>query len=355
MSQELTKLLESLSNAFGPPGFEDDVVEVLEEKLAQAGITTKKDRMKNLYAYLEQDNKPIIQLDAHTDEVAFMIQSIRSDGMMPFITLGGIRPENLGAQRVVIRNLQGELIKGVIGSIPPHFLKGKDIGAPTIESLFIDVGARSEQELREDFQIDIGCVGVYDIDFEVDEKRGLYYGRAFDCRIGCAALTKTLEKLKDEDLNVSVVGSYSVQEEVGLRGAKVTSHTIQPDIAIVFEGSPADDTMGGGRHVQIGMGRGPMLRHFDQGMITHPGYQRLAMDIAREEGIVFQQSVRTGGRNNGASIHLNAQGVPTIVISVPVRYIHTGNNFAAQSDLENAIKLAVAIVKRLDRETIDQL
>lgn len=351
---DLTKLLQSLSNAFGPPGFEDEVVEILQSRLTESGIETKKDRLKNLYAYLDHGDRPIIQLDAHTDEVAFMVQSIRSDGMLPFITLGGIRPENLGAQRVVIKNLRGELIKGVIASIPPHFLKGVEAKAPTIDQLFIDVGARSEQELREDYQIDIGCVGVYDISFEADEARGLYYGRAFDCRIGCAALTKTLEALKDEDLGVSVVGSYSVQEEVGLRGAIVTSRTIKPDIAIVFEGAPADDTVNQG-HTQTAIGRGPMLRHYDQGMITHPGFQRLAMDIAQEEGIAFQHAVRTGGRNNGASIHLSGAGVPTIVISLPVRYIHTGNNFALATDLENAIRLAVAIVKRLDRATIEQL
>lgn len=353
MSQN--RLMKQLSEAFGPPGFEDDVVAVLQAELTGLGIAHQTDRLKNLYAKLEQTDKPIVQLDAHMDEVGFMIQRIRPDGMLPFITLGGIRPINLGGQRVLIKNLAGQVVKGIIATIPPHFNLPGQSQEPTIESLYIDVGARSAEEVRQTFKIEVGCPGVYDTLFEANDELGIYHGRAFDCRIGCAALTMTLAKLKNQPLEVSLIGAYSVQEELGMRGAVVTANTVRPDVAIVFEGAPADDMLSLGAEAQTCLGKGPMLRHFDQGMVTHPGFQQFAIATAKQAGIPIQQAVRTGGKTNGASIHLSAQGVPTIVISIPVRYIHTGNNFAMASDLTQAVDLAAAIVRQLNQTIIDQL
>lgn len=353
MSQD--QLLEQLSNAFGPPGYETEVVAVLQAELDKLGIAHKTDRLKNLYATLDPGDKPVVQLDAHTDEVGFMLQRIRADGMLPFITLGGIRPINLGGQRVVLQNLEGQLIPGIIASVPPHFNLPGQAQEPTVESLYIDVGARSAQEVREVFKLEVGCPGTYDTTFAMNQALGLYQGRAFDCRIGCAALTLTLARLKDQSLPVQVVGAYSVQEELGMRGATVTANVVQPDVAIVFEGAPADDMLSLGAEAQTCLGQGPMLRHYDQGMLTHPGFQQLAIATAKAQGIPLQQAVRTGGKTNGASIHLSAQGVPTIVISIPVRYIHTGNNFALASDLTQAVDLAVAIIQALDPERIDNL
>ena len=127
---------------------------------------------------------------------------------------------------------------------------------------------------------------------------------------------------------------------MGTRGAAVTANTVKPDLAIVFEGCPADDTVAEPYMIQTAIHKGPMLRHIDARMITHPRFQRYALDLAEELGIPVQESVRTGGSTNGAPIHLSNQGVPVIVIGIPVRYIHTHYGLAAHSDVENAAKLA---------------
>lgn len=177
-------------------------------------------------------------------------------------------------------------------------------------------------------------------------------GKAFDNRLGCAAVLESMKELKDESLDVDVVGSLSCQEEIGERGALTTRDVIKPDIAICFEGCPADDTFAPDYMIQTALKKGPMLRHYDQSMITNPRFQRFSLELGRELGIPVQESVRTGGGTNGGVIHTSNGGVPVIVIGVPVRYIHSHHGFASMEDYKNSVKLAVEIVKRLDKETI---
>jgi putative aminopeptidase FrvX len=151
---------------------------------------------------------------------------------------------------------------------------------------------------------------------------------------------------------VNVVGAFAVQEETGLRGATVTGQTVKPDAAIVFEGSPADDTVLEAYAVQTALKKGPMLRHFDARMITNPRFQRFALDTAGEKGIPVQEAVRTGGATNGGVLHLSGQAVPVIAISIPARYIHTHYSISSYSDFENAVRLAAAVIRGLDGQRI---
>ncbi len=216
----------------------------------------------------------------------------------------------------------------------------------------IDIGAASLKEARDVFGIRPGAPVVPDVAFEYDEQHDLMFGKAFDNRLGCAAILATMAELEGEELKVNVVGAMASQEEVGARGAVVTARTVKPDIAIVFEGCPADDTVVPEAEIQTAIHRGPMLRHIDARMITNPRYQRFALDLADALGIPVQEGVRAGGSTNGASIHLSNQGVPTIVIGLPVRYIHSHYGIASHGDFRNAVRLACGIIRRLDAETI---
>ena len=216
----------------------------------------------------------------------------------------------------------------------------------------IDIGASSLEEAQDVFGIRVAAPVVPDVTFEYDGKHDLMFGKAFDNRLGCAAILATLDALGEEALDVDVVGAMASQEEVGTRGATVTANTVKPDIAIVFEGCPADDTVVPACEAQTAIHKGPMLRHIDARMITNPRYQRYALDLGAELGIPVQEAVRTGGSTNGAPIHLSNQGVPAIVIGLPVRYIHSHYGIASFEDFNNAVKLACAIVRRLNRETI---
>ena len=216
----------------------------------------------------------------------------------------------------------------------------------------VQLGAVSKEEAVEKFGIRIGEPVVPDVTFTYSETTDLMVGKSFDCRLGCAAILKTMHTLAGQDLNVDIVGACAAQEEVGVRGATVTAQVIKPDIAIVFEGCPADDTCVEQYMVQTAIKRGPMLRHIDSRMITNPRYQRYALDLAEKLGIPVQDAVRSAGSTNGAVIHLTEKAVPVIVIGVPVRYAHTHYGISAYADFDNAVKLACEILKRLDEEQI---
>jgi len=347
------EMIRTLSNANGVAGFED--VAVLEiRKYLDKDMQVTEDRMRNLYVNrTENRKKPVVMLDAHSDEVGFMVQSINPNGTLNFVTIGGWVASSVAASKVRVLNADGEYVAGIVASKPPHFMSEADRAkGPDISSMVIDVGARSLDEVVNDFKIRVAAPVVPDAEFSYNEEKDLMLGKAFDCRLGCAAMIDTFEALKGENLDVHLTGVFSVQEEVGIRGAQVAVQTVEPDIAILFEGCPADDTTLPAHLVQTGMKKGPMLRHIDMSMITNPRWQRYALDLAKKHDIPVQEAVRTGGGTNGRAIHLNKHGVPTIVIGLPVRYIHAHYGFAAYEDYQNAVKLAVEIIKTLNEEII---
>ena len=347
-------MIAAFSNANGVSGFEDEVLKVA-RSYASDNLDIREDSLRNLYMYRKDHsgNRPVVQLDAHSDEVGFMVHSIRPNGTLKFITMGGWVNSNIPAHRVRVQTRDGNYIPGVIAAKPPHFMSDAEKHrVPEVADMSIDIGASSLEEARDVFGIRVAAPVVPDVTFEYDEKHDLMFGKAFDNRLGCAAILATLDALNGETLDVDVVGAMASQEEVGTRGATVTANTVKPDIAIVFEGCPADDTVVPACEVQTAIHKGPMLRHIDARMITNPRYQRFALDLAAELGIPVQEAVRTGGSTNGAPIHLSNQGVPAIVVGLPVRYIHSHYGIASLEDFNNAVKLACAIIRRLNRETI---
>ncbi len=346
--------IKRISDANGISGFEDEVLTVLREEGKGLGEFAE-DSMRNLYLYREgnKEGRCTVQLNAHTDEVGFMVKAIRPDGMLEFITIGGWIPSNVPAHLVRVRNQDGEYIPGIVASKPPHFMSEAEKKAPLeISNLVIDIGASSAEEVRDSYKVGIAAAVVPEATCTYDEKHDILIGKAFDCRIGCASVLATLEELKGHDLDVNLVGDFSSQEEVGTRGSIVSTNTIKADIAIVFEGCPADDTVVPAYQAQTCIKKGPMLRHIDARMITNPRFQRFALDLARQHGIPVQEAVRSAGATNGAPIHLSNAGVPTIVIGIPVRYIHTHYGISSYSDVENSVKLAVEIIKALDESLI---
>ncbi len=351
---EELRLIKEISDANGISGFEDDVLEVVRRHASGLGEITE-DCMRNLYLRRSDNtgNKPVVQLDAHTDEVGFMVKAIRPDGMLEFITIGGWVATNIPAHLVRVRNSEGVYIPGVVASKPPHFMSEAERKAPLeVSSLVIDVGATSRDEIINDFKIEVAAPVVPDVDFIYDEKHGVMRGKAFDNRLGCASIIETISALKGVDLKVDVVGAFASQEEVGTRGATVTVERVNPDLAICFEGCPADDTVVPDYQVQTALKKGPMLRYIDARMITNPRFQRYALSLAKELGIPVQAAVRTGGSTDGAPIHMGHLGVPVIVIGIPVRYAHTHYGYSSLEDYQNGIKLAVEILKRIDADTI---
>ena len=239
------KTIEDLTNAFGPSGFEEEVVKAVQKHCE--GLNLRNDAMYNVYATMPdaKGNRPVFMLDAHTDECGFMVQNVEDNGLLSIITLGGFHMTSLPAHSVIVRNSKGEKIKGIITSKPVHFLTAaqKADNSLTIEELKVDVGASSRQEIEEDYGIHVGDPIMPDVTFSYDEKHGICSGKAFDNRLGCVCIIETMKALmkETESLAVDVVGAFASQEEVGMRGATVTAQQVKPDLGIVFEGSPADD------------------------------------------------------------------------------------------------------------------
>ncbi len=350
------KLIEALSNAYGACGFEDQVVEIA-EKFAQDEKLGSVRHDCNLNVYINSDKntgtKPVVMIDAHSDEVSFVVQAIKPNGTLRFLPLGGWSDYTVPAHKVKVQTYDGRWVSGIVASTPVHFLgAGQKNACPTIPDMVIDVGATSKEEVEKIFNIHIGAPVVPDVTFEYNEETDVMLGKAFDNRLGCAAVLETMKELKDLELDVDTVGVLSCQEEIGERGAFVTRDVVKPNIAICFEGCPADDTFTPDYFIQTAMKKGPMLRHFDRCMVTNPRFQRFSLELGRELGIPVQESVRSGGGTNGGPIHTSNGGVPVIVIGVPVRYIHSHHGFACVADYKNSVKLAVEIIKRLNEEQI---
>jgi putative aminopeptidase FrvX len=350
----MISMIGELSSANGAPGFEDEVVTLLRHYCQGLG-DMHEDSLRNLFVYSKTNrgNRPVVQLDAHSDEVAFMVQNICADGTLKFHNLGGWVPFCVPAHAVRVRTREG-YIPGIVASKPPHYMTDAErTSVPKIADMVIDVGAVSREDAVKNFGIRVGEPVIPDVSFQYLKNAGILYGKAFDCRLGCAALAATMMELAGQELAVDVVGAFAVQEEMGLRGARVTANRVKPAAAIVFEGCPADDTFNASVEMaQTVLKKGPMLRHLDNQMITNPRFQRFALDLAEELGIPIQEGVRTGGSTNGASIHLSNEGVPVIVIGMGVRYAHTHYCYSSYSDFENAVKLGTAIIRRLNPELI---
>lgn len=348
------KLIEDLSNAFGPSGFEEEVCRVVKKYTGDFNLVN--DAMCNLY--LKNRNfsgkKPVIMLDAHLDECGFMVQSILDNGLISIIMLGGFHLTSLPAHSVIIKNGRGEKIKGIIGSKPVHFLTAKDRDECSldIETMYVDVGASSRQEVMEDYGIFPGDPIMPDVTFSYDEKHEICFGKAFDNRVGCACIIETMKELLNDELDVDVVGAFAAQEEVGTRGATVTSQQVKPDLAIVFEGSPADDYFFAEGLAQGSLKKGVQIRHMDRSYISNVEFIRFAHQIGDLNGIKYQDAVRRGGSTNAGKISLINQAVPVLVLGIPARYVHSHYNFCAKEDIESGVRMASEVIRNLDEKMI---
>lgn len=230
------EMIAAISNANGASGFEDDVVAAIRPYAEGLGEVTE-DRMRNLYIRRKENSgkRPVVQLDAHSDEVGFMVQAVCPNGTLRIIPLGGWVSSNIPAHKVWVRNRFGDYIPGLTASKPPHFMTEQERRTPLeIKDITVDVGAVSREEAIEKFGIRIGEPVVPDVTFTYSETTDLMVGKSFDCRLGCAAIVKTMHALAGQELNVDIVGACAAQEEVGVRGATVTSQVVKPDIAIVL-------------------------------------------------------------------------------------------------------------------------
>lgn len=291
----------------------------------------------------------------HLDEVGFMITKIDDKGFLRFQTVGGWWSQVMLAQRVTIVTSKGE-ITGVIGSKPPHILSPEARKKPVeITDMFIDIGATSREEALE-WGVNPGDMVVPHFEFTVMNNEKMLLAKAWDNRIGCAIAIDVLRNLKESEHPNIVYGVGTVQEEVGLRGARTSAQKIEPDIAFGVDVGIAGDTPGISEKESMSkMGKGPQIILYDATMVSHKGLRDLVTNTADELNIPYQfDAIPRGGTDSG-SIHLTHQGVPALSITIATRYIHSHAAMLHRDDYENAVKLITEVIKRLDKETVDKI
>lgn len=357
MQDDAIDLLRDLANAQAAPGFEDEVRTLFVEHLKDCGdIST--DGLGSVFCEMSQASEgPRILLTGHMDEVAFRVQNISPDGFIQFAALGGWWPHTLLAQRVVVRTRSGQKILGVITSKPPHFLPESERSSVLpIEAMFIDVGATSRGDLERNYGVDIGDPIVPLSDFTQMHVPHLLMAKAFDNRVGMAAAIQASKILSEKSHPNTLIACGTAQEELGVRGATTAAVKAQPDVAIVLEGTPADDTPGFNKSSSQGLvGQGVQIRLQDPTAMMNPALVDLAVTVARENQISHQLAVRTSGGTDARAFHLAGTGVPTIVLGVPSRYIHSHNSIIDVNDYLAMLELSMALVERLDRSAVDAL
>lgn len=298
---------------------------------------------------------PKVMIAGHLDEVGFMVTQIDDKGFLRFQTVGGWWSQVMLAQRVTVVTRKGD-VTGVIGSKPPHILSPEARKKPVeIKDMFIDIGASSREEASE-WGVRPGDMVVPYFEFTVMNNEKLLLAKAWDNRIGCAIAIDVLKQLKGVEHPNTVYGVGCVQEEVGLRGARTSAAVIQPDIGFGVDVGIAGDTPGiTEKEAQSKMGKGPQIILYDASMVSHKGLRDLVTDTADELGIPYQFDAIAGGGTDAGSIHLSHKGTPSLAITVATRYIHSHAAMLHRDDYENAVKLIVEVIKRLDQDTVNRI
>lgn len=345
-------LLRSLSNAYGISGHEAPVREICVKELSGCGDFSC-DKSGSLFC--SRGEGRTVMLAAHMDEVGFLVQNVTPDGFIQFVGIGGWWTHTLPSQRVVIRTAGGRHINGVVGSRPPHFLAESQRNTlQSMDVLFIDVGAESRAQAMEEMGINLGDPIIPDVEFCSTVNPHRFVGKAFDNRIGLSAAIEASRILAGRNLSCRLVTAGTVQEEVGLRGAKTAGARIQPDCAIILEAPPADDTPGFSPAESQGrMGAGVQIRAYDPTAIMNPRLVDFVRKTAERNGISFQMAVRRSGGTDAGALHLAGEGVPCVVLGVPTRYIHAHNGMMDIRDYRSMVDLLVELVSALDGDTVD--
>ncbi|MDI6851440.1 MAG: M42 family metallopeptidase [bacterium] len=339
-------LLVKLSSAFGPAGFEDEVREVIREYISGLVDEIFEDTSGNLIALKKGKSNKRVMLDAHMDEIGFIVSHLNGP-FIRFQMLGGVDPRLLPGQRVVIKNRKGEKIRGVIGTIPPHVQTSEEMKKVfEVTDLFIDIGAISEEELKEK-GISVGDPGVFYGTAEVVSD-DVIVGKSFDDRAGCGVLIKVLERLKNVHLPYDLFVVFTTGEELGLRGAKTAVYNVDPDFSLSVEGTIAVDNPNIPPHKQPShIGKGPVITIIDRSIVVNPKVVRFFEAVAEKNGIEFQYKTPIYGSTNAGVIHLERGGVFSGVVAVPCRYIHSPMSIMRLSDFEKTVELVYNILVEL--------
>ena len=327
----MKEVIRKLTETYGPPGNENHVRELIIKEIAGYVDDIKVDVMGNLIAHKKGNGKgKRIMFAAHMDEIGLIVTHIDDKGFLRFSTMGGIRVQNLVGARVQFANQ----VRGIINSETLKNWKDLDI-----YKLFIDIGASSKEEAEKLIRIGDSC-GIIEPMIELGQR---IVAKSLDDRIGCAILVEMIQRLNNQQLVNDVFFTFTVQEEVGLRGAKTAAYAVHPDLGIAIDVTIAGD-MPEPPKVDLYLGKGPAIKLKDVSMITNPIVKNLMISTAEKYEIPYQLEVLPYGGTDAGAIHLTKDGILSGCISIPCRYVHSPSEMVDLQDVDNAVQLGLKLI-----------
>ncbi|HOH11042.1 MAG TPA: M42 family metallopeptidase [Bacillota bacterium] len=334
-------LLEKLSMAAGVPGHEDAVRDAIAAEMMKYADEIRVDSMGNLIALRKGRKRDVkVMLAAHMDEVGLVVRSVDPSGLLKVVACGGVDPRVLVSKSVKVGT---KMIPGVIGGKPIHLQKKEERDLPIpMEGLYVDIGAKNKEDALK--MVELGDQVVFDTQYE-RIGNGRLKGKALDDRVGCAHIIEALKKQHDFDL----YGVFTVQEEVGLRGAQVAAWAVNPDLGLVLEGTTAHDVFPTEEHKSSTfLGKGPVIVQMDASMFAEPKLVARLIEVAEAKGIPYQHKTTISGGTDAGRIRHTRAGLPATAVSVPCRYIHSPVSIIDENDFKNAGKLVEAFLDSID-------
>jgi endoglucanase len=346
--ESIKNLQQKLSSLLGVSGHEEEVRTFILKQIKNNNLADKSwiDPLGNVLAIKEgKVGENRILLDAHIDEIGFMVSHIKKKGFLRFVSIGGWDNRILLGQSVILKSGSGKIFNGIIGSKPPHLTtieeRKKVIEIP---SMYIDIGMKSREEVL-DNRINIGTVGTLYSPF-VEFPNGMVRGKAFDDRTGCNVLLHTMMLLKEKDHSDTLLFNFAVQEEVGGQGAIIGAYKLEPTMALAIENTTAADVPGIGKaRNPVNIGDGPAITVADRTIISNPKINERLIQNAEYKKIPFQFKKPRYGGTDAAKIQVSRGGVPSSVVSVPCRYIHSPNSLLKLDDIYQTVRLIEVFIR----------
>lgn len=319
----MESLIKKLTEAYGPAGEEGPVRALIEEAIKKYVDKVYTDNLGNLIA-VREGPQPRLMISAHMDEIGVIVTHIDEKGFLRIAPVGGVVPRQLVGQRLRFR-------EGLIGTV--YHEKLKEAKELNWDKLYLDIGASSAGEAGRMVKIgDLAC--LHQPFISLGDR---YLAKAMDNRIGCAVLIETLRRLPPE-IPQGIFFVFSVQEELGLRGATTAAYLLQPDYGLAVDVTRCGDTPKA-TMMDVALGKGPAVKVKDSSIISHPVVRRFMVSAAEAHNIPYQLEVLERGGTDAGAIHLSREGIPTGALSIPCRYVHTPSEMVDAGDVRGAVNL----------------
>lgn len=344
MDLDSLNFLRKLISTPSPSGFEGEVQKIFLERVQDKVDKHYKDVHGNAFGVIHPDRAPRVMLAGHCDEVGLMVEYVNDQGYIHFSAVGGVDPHVTAGIRVIVHTASGP-VPGVVGKRPIHLIEEKDRQKVVkIEEQWIDIGAKSKEEALQ--IVSVGDPITFDVDFQTLSGTRVT-GRGFDDKVGVFVVAETLRRVNWEKLHCSVHGVSTVQEELGLRGARTSAFGIAPHVGIAVDVAFASDCpdVDKRRVGDIALGKGPVIA---RGPNINPKVFQRFVDLARAHGIPYQVQAESRATGTDANaIQITREGVVTGLIGIPNRYMHTPSEVIDTEDVENAVRLLVLFLENL--------